>query len=62
MISKGPCLPLAENTGHFLEQWSTGCIYPIFKNKGSRENVQNYRPITILSCLGKLFTGILNSS
>ena len=61
-------LPLYEkffnlilDTGHFPEQWSTGCIYPFFKNKGSRENVQNYRSITILSCLGKLFTGILNS-
>ncbi|MEW8152903.1 MAG: reverse transcriptase family protein, partial [Candidatus Thiodiazotropha endolucinida] len=61
-------LPLYEkffnlilDTGHFPEQWSTGCIYPIYKNKGTRENVQNYRPITILSCLGKLFTGILNS-
>ena len=48
-------------TGHFPNQWSTGCIHPIYKNKGDRENPANYRPITILSCLGKLFTAVLNS-
>lgn len=60
-------LPLYEtffniilDTGFFPEQWSTGCIHPIYKNKGDRSNVQNYRPITILSCLGKLFTSVLN--
>ena len=49
------------DTGHFPEQWSTGCIHPIYKNKGDKDNVKNYRPITILSCLGKLFTSVLNS-
>ncbi|MEW8548622.1 MAG: reverse transcriptase family protein [Candidatus Thiodiazotropha sp.] len=60
-------LPLYEklfntilDTGHFPEQWSIGCIHPIYKNKGERNDVKNYRPITILSCLGKLFTSILN--
>ena len=33
----------------------------IKKKKGERDNVKNYRPITILSCRGKLFTSILNS-
>ena len=49
------------DTGFFPDQWSVGCIHPVYKNKGERDNVQNYRPITILSCLGKLFTAILNS-
>ena len=49
------------DTGHFPEQWSTGCIHPIYKNKGDKDNAKNYRPITILSCLGKLFTSVLNS-
>ena len=60
-------LPLYEtffnvilDTGYFPEQWSIGCIHLIYKNKGDRTNPKNYRPITILSCLGKLFTSILN--
>ena len=51
---------LILDTGIFPEQWSTGTIKPIYKNKGDHLNTQNYRPITILSCLGKLFTSILN--
>jgi hypothetical protein len=30
------------------------------KNKGDKFDPKNYRPITIVSCLGKLFTAILN--
>ena len=33
---------------------------PIYKKKGSQLDPGNYRPITILSYLGKLFTAILN--
>ena len=36
-------------------------IQPIFKNKGSPRDPCNYRPITLISCLGKVFTQILNS-
>ena len=49
------------DTGIFPEQWSTGCILPIYKSKGDLGDVKNYRPITILSCLGKLFTSIINT-
>jgi len=34
--------------------------YTLFKNKGKSDEPKNYRPISILSCLGKLFTTILN--
>ena len=37
-----------------------GIIQPILKNKGSQLGAENYRPITLLSCLGKLFTAVLN--
>ena len=37
-----------------------GNIIPIYKDKGNVSFEENYRPITILSCLGKLFTTILN--
>ena len=42
------------------ESWSVGVIKPIYK-KGDPCLPQNYRPITILSCLGKLFTSVINN-
>ena len=36
-----------------------GIIVPLFK-KGDVNNVRNYRGITLVSCLSKLFTSILN--
>lgn len=39
--------------------WCLGIIKPIFKKKGSRKDPYNYRGITLLSCLGKLFTSVL---
>lgn len=43
------------------ESWLMGEILPIYKNKGDIKNPENYRPITLLSCIGKLFTSIINS-
>ena len=48
------------NTGQIPEAWTIGMIMPIYKNKGERGDFDSYRGITILSCLGKLFTSILN--
>ena len=42
------------------ESWTTGLIKPIYKNKGDYTLPENYRPITLLSCLGKVFTAVLN--
>ena len=42
------------------DHWCTGFIIPLYKGKGSKDDVNNYRGITILSCLGKLFTGAIN--
>ena len=33
----------------------------LYKNKGVPTLPENYRPITILSCMGKLFTAILKT-
>lgn len=52
---------LIFDTGIIPESWTTGVIKPIFKNKGSPEAPENYRPITLLSCFGKLFTAIINN-
>ena len=40
--------------------WVDGVVIPIHK-KGSKNTVDNYRGITLLSVLGKLFTRILNN-
>ena len=49
------------DSGLIPESWTLGNIIPIFKNKGTFKNPENYRPITLLSCFGKLFTSILNA-
>ena len=46
-------------TGHFPLAWTVGLITPIHK-KGDFNLAENYRGITLLSCVGKLFTSILN--
>ena len=46
--------------GYFPEEWSEGYIIPLHK-KGSIHDVENYRGITLLSTLGKLFTRVLNN-
>ena len=51
---------LILRTGHVPYDWSVGLIVPIFKKKGSPFDPGNYRGITLLSCLGKLFTLSVN--
>lgn len=46
--------------GIFPSEWGKGYIFPIFK-KGNKDEVSNYRGITINSCVAKLFTKILNN-
>ena len=47
-------------TGIIPDSWIEGIIRPIYKNSGTPRNAEIYRPITNLSCLGKLFTAVLN--
>ena len=49
------------DNGHIPDNWTIGIIKPIFKNKGSKNDTDNYRGITLLRCLGKLFTATLNT-
>ena len=51
---------LILRTGHVPHDWSVGLIVPIYKKKGSPLDPNNYRGITLLSCLGKLFTMCIN--
>ena len=49
------------HTGRVPTQWCIGIILPLYTNKGSHDDPNNYRGITLLSCLGKLFTNIINN-
>ena len=52
---------LILNSGVVPDPWCQGLIIPLYKNKGSRNDPNNHRGITLLSCLGKLFTACLNA-
>lgn len=48
------------DTGAVPSCWTQGIIKPVYKKKGDRKLPENYRGITLLSCMGKLFTAVLN--
>ena len=48
------------DTSHFPPKWSTSLICPIHK-KGDVNNPENYRPISLLPTIYKIFASILNS-
>ena len=47
-------------TGIIPSSWCISFISPIYKNKGSKSDPDNYRGISLISCLGKLFTAVIN--
>ena len=66
-ISVDQCVPLYEKlfnkilkSGEFPSEWSRAYIVPLHKS-GDCYNPDNYRGLAINSCLGKLFTTILNN-
>ena len=54
-------LYIGFDTGIIPESWLTGIIRHVYKNKGKVDDPDNYRAITLISCLGKLFTSIINN-
>ena len=59
------CKPIMQafniilNSGKFPKSWKDGIIIPVYK-QGNKLDVNNYRGITISSCLGKLFCHVIN--
>ena len=51
---------LVLESGHYPDQWSEGYVVPIFK-QGDHSDPNNYRGISVTSCIGKLFNSILNT-
>ena len=47
--------------GTFPKSLKIGTIVPIFKNKGDKNDISNYRPITKLSYLSKIFEKVIHS-
>ena len=48
-------------SGIIPSDWTVGIIKVLYKNKGDINDVNNYRGITLLSCIGKLFTSVINA-
>ena len=48
------------NIGVFPDKWMEGIIVPLYKN-GSTKDVNNYRGITLVRDVAKLFTTIVNN-
>ena len=46
--------------GHFPVSWTEGIIIPIYK-QGCYTDPNNYRDITLNSCVGKLLCHVLNN-
>ena len=42
----------------YPQQWKQAVILPLFK-KGDQHNLTNYRPISLLSCVGKIFERVV---
>ena len=59
-----PALELLFNTiltnGEYPSRWATGIIHPVHK-KGDHGVPDNYRKITVMPCIWKLFESILNN-
>ena len=50
---------MAFESGVVPEDWRSGVIVPLYKGKGERTECKNYRGISLLSVVGKIYTGIL---
>jgi len=43
------------------ERWGQGIIFPLYKDSGSRLDPGNYRPIALLSQIGKIFGSVVEN-
>ena len=59
-ISKPLCIlfNMSLQQSKFPNQWKLANVLPLFK-KGNRDQASNYRPISLLSCVGKVFERVI---
>ena len=50
---------MAFETSVMLEDWRSTVIVTLYKDKGERTECKNYRGISLLSVVGKIYAGIL---
>ena len=50
---------MAFESGGVPEDWKSAVIVPLYKRKGERTECKNYRSISLLSMVGKIYAGIL---
>lgn len=52
---------LSIQTGKFISSLKTTKVVPVYKNKGSPNDVNNYRPISLLSNIDKIFEKLIHA-
>lgn len=67
LIAKQISAPLARlfnnlfSIGHFPSVWKIGQVTPVYKRNGSKVDKNNYRPISILPSLSKVYESIIHA-
>ena len=59
LVSLHAVLCSAWNTGIIPTDWKRGLVVPLWKGKGDRQDYNNYRGVTLLSVLGKIFARLI---
>ena len=55
----GRILNACWREGRVPQDWQDACLVPIYKGKGDKMNCSNYRGISLLSVVGKLYGRVL---
>ena len=45
----------------FPDCWKVSLVVPVFKNVGERSTAKNYRPVSLLSVVNKVFEKLVNN-
>ena len=46
---------------YFPDCWKVSSVVPVFKNVGERSTVKNYRPVSLLSVVSRVFEKLVNN-